>query len=79
LRQWKLVARHGQAWELYDVDADRTELNNLAADYPERVKEMSALYEVWAKRCNVLPPEQLPRERPILPAAAKESPRRPGE
>jgi arylsulfatase A-like enzyme len=79
LRQWKLVARHGQEWELYDVEADRTELENLATKYPERVREMSALYDAWAKRCNVLPVEQLPRERAIVPAAAKESTRNTGE
>lgn len=77
LGPWKLVARHQQNWELYDVEADRTELENLATKYPEKVKEMSALYDVWAKRCNVLPPEQLPHERPTVPAkgatTAKES------
>lgn len=68
LSQWKLVALHGKDWELYDVNADRTELQNLAAKYPEKVKEMSALYDAWAKRCGVLPPEQLPRPRPTTPA-----------
>ncbi|MDB6111896.1 MAG: sulfatase [Pedosphaera sp.] len=67
LAQWKLVARHGHNWELYDLQADRTELNNLAASHPEKVKEMSALYDAWAKRCNVVPPEQLPRELPVSP------------
>ena len=70
LGQWKLVARHRQSWELYDVAADRTELTNLASSQPEKVMELSALYEAWAKRCNVVPPEQLPRERAILPAKA---------
>jgi arylsulfatase len=28
------------------------------------------LYEAWAKRCNVLPFDQLPRERPTIPAQA---------
>jgi len=82
LGPWKLVARHQQNWELYDVEADRTELENLATKYPEKVKEMSALYDVWAKRCNVLPPGQLPHERPTVPAkaatTAKESARRSG-
>ena len=69
LDHWKLVARHNQPWELYNTDADRTESNNLAPAMPERVKEMSALYDAWAQRCNVLPFDQLPRERPIPPAA----------
>jgi len=70
LQQWKLVARHGQAWELYDTTADRTEQNNLAAVHPEKVKEMSELYDAWAKRCNVVPFDTLPREKTIVPAHA---------
>ena len=36
-------------WELYDIEADRTELHNLADAKPELVKELSAAYEKWAK------------------------------
>jgi arylsulfatase len=68
LEQWKLVARNGQPWELYDTVADRTEHNNLALTCPDRVKEMSGLYDAWAKRCNVLPFNQLPRELEIISA-----------
>jgi arylsulfatase A-like enzyme len=70
LGKWKLVARHKMDWELYDMEADRTELKNLASQHPDQVKEMAALYEAWAKRCQVVPPEQLPRERSIVPAAS---------
>jgi arylsulfatase len=69
LGEWKLVARHREAWELYNVEEDRTEQKNLAASQPEKVKELSALYDAWAKRCNVVPPEQLPRIRQIVPAS----------
>jgi len=57
LRQgkWKLVAASGKPWELYDLEADRTERNNLAAKHPERVDELKALYEAWATRCGVQP------------------------
>jgi len=68
LGKWKLVARDRQKWELYDVEADRTELNNLAASHPDKVKEMSGLYDAWAERCHVVPPEKLPRQRRIIPA-----------
>ena len=52
----KLVAkgRNGK-WELYDTDADRTEMNNLAAAQPEKVKELAALWEKYAERTHVLP------------------------
>ncbi|QEL16116.1 arylsulfatase [Limnoglobus roseus] len=52
---WKLVAKAGAAWELYDIDADPVELKDLAAAMPGRVKELSAKWDVWAKRCHVLP------------------------
>ncbi|MCK5175452.1 MAG: hypothetical protein KAR47_18805 [Planctomycetes bacterium] len=51
--QWKLVAQKGGKWELYDMQKDRTELNNLSKEFPERVKEMSSLYDAWSKRCFV--------------------------
>jgi arylsulfatase len=51
--KWKLVSERGKRWELYDMQADRTELNNLAEALPEKVRELSALYEAWADRCFV--------------------------
>lgn len=53
--KWKLVAVHGKPWELYDLDADRTEMNDLASRMPDRVKELATQWEQWAKRTNVLP------------------------
>jgi arylsulfatase len=53
---WKLVAKGpGATWELYDMKADRTELHDLAARHPEKVQELRAKWEAWAKRTNVLP------------------------
>jgi arylsulfatase len=52
---WKLVAKGGQSWELYDMVKDRTEMHDLAAQHPEKVKEMSAKWDAWAARANVLP------------------------
>jgi len=42
-------------WELYDIEADRSELNDLADSQPERVKAMSALHREYCQRTNVLP------------------------
>jgi len=54
--KWKLVARGKKGpWELYDLDADRTETNNLAAMHPDRVKQMATMWQRWAKRASVLP------------------------
>jgi arylsulfatase len=53
---WKLVrfGRNGP-WELYNLKADRTELHDLAADEPERAKELAAKWDAWAGRTNVKP------------------------
>jgi arylsulfatase len=51
---WTTYNKH-QDWELYDMQADRTELNNLADVYPEKVKELENIYENWARRCGVQP------------------------
>jgi arylsulfatase len=66
LGKWKLVSESGSDWELYDMQADRTELNNLAPANPDKVKEMTALWQEWAKRCNVVPFDQL--KNPKRPA-----------
>jgi arylsulfatase len=42
-------------WELYDLEKDRTEMHDLAAQEPKRVKEMIGKWEAYAKRANVLP------------------------
>lgn len=50
---WKLV-RMGNAgpWELYDMDTDRREMNNLASAQPERVRDMTAKWTAWAQSVN---------------------------
>jgi arylsulfatase len=52
---WKLVAVHGGPWELYDLAKDRTELTDLAAAQPDRVRELSSLYDDWVARSGVKP------------------------
>ncbi len=46
---WKLVALSGGEWELYDLKTDRAEQHNLAAKMPDKVKELSA---VWQKQTD---------------------------
>ena len=54
--KWKLVAK-GEAgpWELYDMEADRTELHDLAKEQPDRAKELALLWQRWAERAHVYP------------------------
>ena len=53
--RWKLVAKEKQPWELYDMEADRTEMNNLAAREPAVVRDHDAKWNDWAARARVLP------------------------
>ena len=40
-----------EAWELYDMEADRCELYDLAGRYPDRVESMSRKWDTWYARC----------------------------
>jgi arylsulfatase A-like enzyme len=54
--KWKLVAKGvGGRWELYDMEADRSELNDLAGDYPKRVKRMAEKWYQIALSTDVIP------------------------
>jgi arylsulfatase A-like enzyme len=53
--KWKLVSKYPDYWALYDMEADRTELHDLADEHPELVKEMNSMYTAWAKRVGVRP------------------------
>jgi arylsulfatase len=62
-RDWKLVGKgvavpgepRKELWELYDLSKDRTELNNLVAQQPERAAKMMAAWRKWADRDMVYP------------------------
>ncbi len=42
-------------WELFDMDEDRTEMNNIASDHKELVAEMSDMWLAWGKRTGIVP------------------------
>lgn len=59
---WKAVAFHppgsafdDDAWELFHLDADFSETNDLAAAHPEKLEELKELWWAQAKACKVLP------------------------
>jgi len=64
--KWKLVmlADAANGWELYDIAADRSESNKLAAAHPEIVRNLAAEYERWATRCGVVTWPQIAAQRP---------------
>ncbi|MEE4383969.1 MAG: sulfatase/phosphatase domain-containing protein, partial [Pseudomonadales bacterium] len=61
-RCWKAVTRHRKGvpfdedrWELYDLDADASECDDLAAVEPERLTQLVELWWQEAERYGVLP------------------------
>jgi arylsulfatase A-like enzyme len=73
---WKAVAFHppgtpyeNDRWELFHLDEDFSETNDLAGEQPERLKQMVALWWDEAKRHNVLPLDDSFRERFVANAA----------
>jgi hypothetical protein len=42
-------------WELYNIDKDPSQASNLAAQYPDKLKELQAAFDVEAKKYNVYP------------------------
>lgn len=68
---WKAVVKHVKGddysvddrWELYKVDEDFTETNDLAAIHPEKLEEMIGRWWEQAERYGVLPLDDREAER----------------
>ena len=54
-------------WELYDLNKDWTQYNDLASQYPEKVAEMEKLFWEEANRNQVLPLDTTTFTRSLLP------------
>ena len=65
--RYKLTALRGESWKLYDMEHDRTELEDLAGQQPQRVETLSKKWDTWAAENQVTP---LPESYPVqLPAS----------
>jgi arylsulfatase A-like enzyme len=58
-----------RAWELYDLSRDPAELNDLASEFPKKVKELSDAFFAWQN--------QMPK--PVPPPAATKPQAKPEE
>jgi arylsulfatase A-like enzyme len=61
---WKLVAAKGDPWELYDLKTDRAESKNLAAQNPDKAKELEALWSWQLKEITRLAAKPAKRAAP---------------
>ena len=52
-KEWKLVKVHGQDWELYQMEDDRTELNDLSAKNIPVVDYLSKEHAAWCQSVGV--------------------------
>jgi len=52
--KWKLVSKYPGKWHLYNMEEDRTELNDQAKKNPSKLKELKAICKEWADRCEIL-------------------------
>jgi arylsulfatase len=50
---WKLVCRYPERWELYDTEADRSEMRDLSSRYPDVVADLEKRHNDWSARCGV--------------------------
>lgn len=53
--QWKIVRFYGHPWELYDLETDPTEINDVAHQYPKVLHDLNCLWQQWADRVGVIP------------------------
>jgi arylsulfatase A-like enzyme len=67
--KWKLVSKYNVkekkfgAWELYDMDTDRSEFHDISAQTPGKVTQLAGEWEAWAKRVGVLSKEEIDKTR----------------
>ncbi|TCC99074.1 arylsulfatase [Pedobacter psychroterrae] len=58
-KEWKMVSLSSDtSWHLYRVKDDESELNDLAAQYPGKVKELHKKWQEWALQNHVLPKQK---------------------
>ncbi len=68
---WVLLGRKGDfqndQWELYNLNNDFSEADNLASSEPAKLKELQALFDHEAKKYNVYPLDDRFSERGVVP------------
>jgi len=60
--RWEYKPLGKSDWELYNLSSDPAELNDVASQNPEKVKELVALWDDYVKRNHVILPNRSPFE-----------------
>ena len=70
---WKLVSaeKQGGDWELYNLAKDRSETQNLASQYPEKVRELEQLWDKKTEEFRILATKDQPATPPAKKAPKK--------
>ena len=63
---WRLTALANGGWQLFDLAHDLSETNNVAAEHPEKVREMKSLWNTWAKSVGLNVPDDIPETKTEL-------------
>ncbi|MFT6807872.1 MAG: arylsulfatase A-like enzyme [Saprospiraceae bacterium] len=53
INDWKIASLKNHEWELFDLSIDRTESNNLASQYPQKVTQMEDIWKREWERIGV--------------------------
>ena len=56
---WKMTSLRNGGWQLFDLSTDYSETNNVAAEYPDKVREMKTLWNNWAKNVGLKVEEEM--------------------
>ncbi|MBD2752549.1 arylsulfatase [Spirosoma validum] len=66
--KWKIVSTYpSYKWELYDLEGDRGETQNLAESRPDIVNELSADYVRWAEKNGVVDYDRIKPQNDAIP------------
>jgi arylsulfatase len=50
---WKLTSLTNGGWQLFDLSNDWSETNNVAVEYPDKVRELKSLWNNWAQKVGL--------------------------
>jgi arylsulfatase len=53
--RYKLTALRGESWKLYDMERDRTEMDDQSAGEPKLVESLAQKWDDWASQNQVTP------------------------